>query len=137
MGVSDPPQEWTCLDPLDPLVAVEGLRALLGDVPPDFDDGRNSLLTCPIDRDLDCRALSTRVVVHADTVEWTDVGWQVTYEPFVPEPDEYGPLLQFRFDRAQYEALLHELLRDYEARAALFPASEPVVQRRRGWFRRR
>jgi hypothetical protein len=135
-GDVEPAQQLTCLDPAAPSIAVAGLRALLGESAPDFDDGRVALLTCPIDRDLDCTALSTRVVVHADIVEWSDVGWQVTYEPFVPEPDEDGALLSFRFDRLQYETLLRRLLTHYEARAALLPPREPVDQRRRRWFRR-
>jgi hypothetical protein len=136
-GVVDTPGEWTCLDPQDPLVAVAGLRALLGEAPPDFQDGRIALLTCAIDRDLDCRALSARVVMGTDWVDWADVGWQVAYEPFAPEADEYGPLLGFRFDRRQYETVLRELLSDYQARAARLPPREDVEPPRRRWLRRR
>ncbi|WP_456555079.1 hypothetical protein [Blastococcus sp. SYSU D01042] len=92
---------------------------------------------CPIDQDLACRALTTRVVRDADVVEWQDVGWQVEYEDFVPEADEYGPLLSFRFSRPQYETLLRSLLVEYEALAEQLPEPAPVARRRRFWRRRR
>ena len=138
-GAPDPPQQMTALCAEHPDGAVASVRRLLGEVPPDFADGRVALLLCPIDNDLDCGAISTRVVRGADTVEWRDVGWQVTYEPFVPELDEFGPLPSFRFDRAQYEGLLRDLLSRYRA----MPVDQPRVPdttigpRRRSWFRRR
>ncbi len=117
-GVDDLPSEMSRLWPEDPSAAVASLRALLGEGPGDLEDGRVALLVCPVDQDVDCSALTTRVLLGEDTVEWQDVGWQVDVEPFVPVPDEYGPLLQLRFDRAQYERLLRELLTAYERRAA-------------------
>ena len=123
--------------PEDPSAAVASLRALLGEGPADFEDGRVALLVCPTDQDVSCRALGARVLIGEGTVEWRDVGWQVDFEPFVPAPDEYGPLLQFRFDRAQYERLLRQLLTAYERRgseqAAALP--EPAPERPR-WYRR-
>jgi hypothetical protein len=65
------------------------------------------------------------------------VGWQVDVEPFVPAPDDYGPLLRFRFDRAQYERLLRALLTAYERRAAQQAAALPeVAPERPRWYRR-
>ncbi|ROR90957.1 hypothetical protein [Nocardioides aurantiacus] len=73
-----------------------------------FEDGRVVLLSCECG-DLDCGAVSTRVEVTAGTVEWQDVGLQVTYEPFhqTAQPIE---LLRLTFDRAQYEELINRLL---------------------------
>ncbi|MGY1754299.1 hypothetical protein ACI79H_14360 [Blastococcus sp. SYSU D01042] len=136
-AVAEPPSELTRLWPDAPREAVKGLHALLGTGAPDTSDGRVALLVCPIDQDLACRALTTRVVRDADVVEWQDVGWQVEYEDFVPEADEYGPLLSFRFSRPQYETLLRSLLVEYEALAEQLPEPAPVARRRRFWRRRR
>ena len=91
-------------------------------------DGRVALLVCPIDQDVNCRALTTRLVRDADVVEWRDVGWQVDYEDFVPEADEYGPLLSFRFSRPQYETLLSSLGDRPEGTAELRPNEARVVR---------
>jgi hypothetical protein len=134
-GVTEPPRELTRLWPEAPHAAVADLRALLGDGPPDFSDGRVALLVCPIDQDLNCGTLSARVVRGAGVVEWRDVGWQVDFEAFVPQPDEYGPLLDYRFDRTAYEELLRGLLVRYEASAASCPRLPLVAPRRRRWLR--
>lgn len=73
---------------------------------PAFEDGRVVLLECACG-DLDCPTLSTEVVVADEHVEWRDVGWQVTYEPF---NGPTGALFTARFDRAQYLAVVDELL---------------------------
>ncbi|WP_346619715.1 hypothetical protein [Blastococcus montanus] len=130
-GVPDLPSELTRLWPEDPGAAVAGLRALLGEGAPDFDDGRVALLVCSVDQDINCRALGTRLVIDNDTVQWRDVGWQCDFAEFVPAPDEYGPLPTYSFDRRQYEGLLGELLRRYEALAAATPAAPPARRRRR------
>ncbi|NEK86416.1 hypothetical protein GCU60_11705 [Blastococcus saxobsidens] len=130
-GVPDLPSELTRLWPEAPRAAVAGLRALLGDGTPDFGDGRVALLVCAVDQDINCRALAASLVIEIDAVHWRDVGWQVDFEEFVPAPDEYGPLSTYSFDRRQYEGLLGELLRRYEALAAATPAEPPVRQRRR------
>ena len=134
-GVSGLPSELTRLWPEAPRAAVAGLRTLLGECPPDFDDGRVALLVCPVDQDINCRALGARVVLGRDTVEWQDVGWQVDYERFDPTPDEYGLLPTYAFDRRQYEEQVRELLRRYAALAAAAPPPAPSPERRR-WFRR-
>ncbi|SDB99962.1 hypothetical protein SAMN05660690_0127 [Geodermatophilus telluris] len=136
-GVADLPVEMSRLWPEDPSSAVAGLRALLGEGAGDLRDGRVALLVCPVDQDLSCRALGARVRVGDDAVEWRDVGWQDDVEPFAPAPDEYGPLLGFRFGRAQYERLLRELLTAYQRRAAEAPsAAQPVPGPPRRWWRR-
>ena len=136
-AVGEPPPELTRLWPDEPNAAVRGIRALLGTGAPDTSDGRVALLVCPIDQDLACRALTTRVVRNADMVEWQDVGWQVEYEDFVSEADEYGPLLSFRFSRPQYETLLRSLLVEYTTLAKNLPEPVPVARPRRSWRRRR
>lgn len=76
-----------------------------------FEDGRVGLLYCYCG-DLDCGALSTRVEVTAETINWRDIGWQVTYEPYTPY-DEVQQWLGDRdltFDRAPYESLINRLL---------------------------
>jgi hypothetical protein len=136
-GVDDLPIEMSRLWPEDPSAAVASLRALLGEGPADFGDGRVALLVCPTDQDVSCRALGARVLIGEETVEWRDVGWQVDFEPFVPAPDEYGPLPRFRFDRALYERLLRELLTAYGRRAAEQAAALPEsAPERPRWYRR-
>lgn len=73
---------------------------------PAFEDGRVVLLECPCG-DLDCGALTTEVVVGDEVVEWRDIGWQVTYEPFEGFNDE---VRSARFDRDQYIAVIDEVL---------------------------
>lgn len=97
-----------------PAVAVRHLRQLLGEEPGDFDDGRLAVLVCPIDADLGCSALSMRLSLHDDGIEWTHFGWQTNYEPFV---DADRLELSFRFDRRNYESLIRSTLRRYSAQA--------------------
>jgi hypothetical protein len=139
-GAAEPPQQMTALRVADPVAAVAAVRRLLGESPPDFDDGRVALLVCPIDDDLDCGAVSAQVVTSADVVEWRDVGWQVTYQPFEPVLDEGGGSLSFRFDRSRYEYRLRDLLDGYQAFADEQVTEGPAVRRARrrwAWFRRR
>ena len=114
----DPVQEMTylCEAPPWPELAVAGLRRLLGEEPGDFDDGRISLLVCPVDADLGCRALSATLVLDGETVEWRDVGWQVDYEPFSTTEGGFDPPMHFRFDRAAYTTLLRGALAGWGTR---------------------
>lgn len=65
--------------PLDRLLRRKGTPwAFSG---PAFEDGRVCLLECQCG-DLDCGALTTEILISDATVEWKNVGWQVTYEPF-------------------------------------------------------
>lgn len=73
---------------------------------PAFEDGRVVLLECPCG-DLDCGALTTEIVVGDETIEWRDIGWQVTYEPFAGFNDE---VRSARFDRTEYTSLIDDLL---------------------------
>ncbi|MBI1758456.1 MAG: hypothetical protein HYR62_04425 [Actinobacteria bacterium] len=103
--------EVTCLSQTWPWpeLALASLRRLLGDEPGEFDDGRVALLVCPICADLSCRALSARLILTADCVEWRDLGWQSDYEPFTPTESGFDPPLHLRFDRTSYTTLLGRL----------------------------
>ena len=57
--------------------------------------------------DLDCGALTTQVLISKSTVEWRNIGWQVTYEDF--DADD-GFVRSATFDRAAYESVLDGLL---------------------------
>lgn len=77
-----------------------------------FDDARVGLFFC-VCGDIGCPTLSTEVVVSADTVQWRDIGWQVSYEPF-GRGMTFGSGMtseaaQAAFDRAEYNALLDSL----------------------------
>lgn len=73
---------------------------------PAFEDGRVVLLECPCG-DLDCGALTAEVAIGDDTVEWRDIGWQVTYEPF---PGFNDTVQSASFARVEYTALIDDLL---------------------------
>lgn len=89
---------------LDKLLRLRGLPwAFTG---PAFEDGRVVLLKC-LCGDLDCGALTTEVVIGDEVIEWRDIGWQVTYEPFQGFNDE---VRSARFDRDQYTAVIDEVL---------------------------
>ncbi len=75
-----------------------------------FQDGRVALLLCACG-DLDCPTLSANVVVNDATVEWRDVGWQVSYEPFEAQ-DVVREQPHMTFERSAYEALVADLLGD-------------------------
>ncbi|MEV6910597.1 hypothetical protein [Amycolatopsis sp. NPDC051071] len=94
--------------------AVETLSRLLGHLPGHFDDGRVALLMCPLCGDLGCGAYSVEVVFSDDSVEWRAFGWQVDYEPFDPDQEEYRSAMA-RFDRTAYETLLGDLQSNYRA----------------------
>ncbi|SDZ21904.1 hypothetical protein SAMN05444365_107133 [Micromonospora pattaloongensis] len=132
----NPAQEMTPLCELGtwPETAVESLRRLLGDEPGDFDDGRVPLLFCPIDADLGCQTLSTTLVLDDETVEWRDLGWQVSYEPFVAANDGFDPPMHFHFDRKAYTELLRALLGRFEEVVAAHAAAQQAP-RRRFWRR--
>lgn len=73
---------------------------------PAFEDGRVCLLECPCG-DLDCGALTTEVVISEQSVEWRDIGWQVTYAPFAGFNDV---LHSATFERNAYMSLIDQLL---------------------------
>ena len=62
--------------------------------------------------DLDCGALSTWIDVTSESVLWRDIGWQVTHKPHAPyDPGQDWPGdRDLAFDRAQYVALINQLL---------------------------
>ncbi|MGW4488073.1 hypothetical protein ACWEOE_30030 [Amycolatopsis sp. NPDC004368] len=90
----------------------ERLRALGDDVIadagftlPPFPDGRVPLYVCPECGDLGCGAVTAVIERTADEVVWRDFGRQTDYDPAVFF-ERYTGLGPFRFDRAQYDAVL-------------------------------
>lgn len=121
-------EEMTLLSQEWPAGAVHQLSALLGKPADDYDDGRTALLVCPVCCDLGCRALSAAVEIGATQVHWRQLGWQVNYKPFT---DPLTPPLEFRFDRAQYQAVLQPLLDRY----AELDLAARAARRPTGWRR--
>jgi hypothetical protein len=99
-------------DDLWPQLAVINLRSLLGEIRGELPDGRVALLYCPECADIRCGALTADFVLHADMVEWRDVGWQVE-EDFDVLNDGFATPLTLRFSRAPYAGLLRRLLTEY------------------------
>lgn len=128
----------TMLDLEDESMRSENLRRLRGDAiaPPTFErfhrtkldrwlhlrgapcapvgtaflDGRVGLLYC-VCGDLDCGALSTWIDVTPETVTWRDIGWQVTYKPYVTYASgDFVGDRDLTFDRVQYLAQINQLL---------------------------
>lgn len=100
--------------------AVLYLRALLGGEPPKpwethMPDGRVGLLYCPIDFDNACRTLTAELRMNRDTVEWRDIGWQVSYED-LDLGEQTCPVISLTFDRVQYEEAIGDLLQVEEGR---------------------
>lgn len=89
------------------------LRAILGEpVTRDWtimSDGRVPLLVCGIDFDLNCRALTAKLVRGEDRVEWRDIAWQVDYEP-LDLGEQEQPVVTLAFDRMQYDTVVQLLL---------------------------
>jgi hypothetical protein len=74
-------------------------------VNPELDGGRAVLLVCGECADLGCGAVTTRVVVGDELVEWQEIGVQTNFGEGVHLVD-IGP---FRFAREAYMAVVHEL----------------------------
>jgi hypothetical protein len=132
--MAKPEQETTALRDDWPHAAVEQLDRLLSLTPADFDDGRVSLLICPVCGDQACGAMTMELITTADTVSWQRFGWQdgVTDEP---QPWLFEDQT-FTFDRAEYERLLQSLRERYQSlMAEEVSASRPSVFTR--LFRRR
>lgn len=72
-------------------------------------DDRVPLLVCGTDFDLNCRALTAKLVVSETLVEWRDIAWQVDYEP-LDLTEQEQPVLTLTFDRRQYNAVIRPLL---------------------------
>ena len=96
--------------------AVEALRRLLGEAPPDLPSGRTSLYVCPECADLGCGAVTAAVRFDRTTVMWSDVGWETDYDPDMAEPASLAPLV---FDRTEYEQTLRAALERFGAAAVL------------------
>lgn len=120
----DVPEDWeeplqgtTVLrDDWRPTAVTGYLDRLLGVLPGDYDDGRVSLLICPICGDLWCGALSMELIVSPRTVTWHKFGWQGDADDDEPQPFQER---SFTFDRAEYEQLLRGLREHYKTRARM------------------
>lgn len=94
--------------------AIASLRALLrenvpgGDPWVQYADGRAGVLFCPQCGGLDCGAVSADVHIGATTVEWRNVAFQIDVPGGVAQCGV--PWFTLRFDRAQYEATVREVL---------------------------
>ncbi|MFE4541292.1 hypothetical protein [Arthrobacter sp. NPDC056727] len=109
-----PPAEETNLKTDAPDHALAQLHRLLGQVEPDFNDGRVALLVCPGCLEAACGALSVQVRRTEDTVIWADAGWQDETgegEDVRPVP---GPRT-ITFDRSQYDSVLAQALSRWQA----------------------
>jgi hypothetical protein len=121
-----PLQETTALrDDWRPKAVVDYLDRLLGVLPGDYDDGRVSLLLCPVCGDLWCGALSMELTLSPQTVMWQKFGWQGDADDDEPQP---FPERSFTFDRSEYERLLHGL-REHYKRQALVPPPLKFLRR--------
>lgn len=121
----DVPEDWeqqplhetTALrDDWRPKAAMDYLDRLLGVLPGDYDDGRVSLLLCPVCGDLWCGALSMELTLLPQTVTWQKFGWQGDADDDEPQP---FPERSFTFDRSEYEQLLRGLREHYKKRALM------------------
>ena len=89
------------------------LEALLSrDVGPEeesvrFPDGRTAILFCGACGDIWCGAISARVAVGEDFVEWRDVAFQ---NRVTKEISTGGPTLTLRFERGAYERTIRDLI---------------------------
>lgn len=79
-------------------------RMLLGIAPSDLRAGRVPLFICGECADYGCGVTTCTVTISDTTVEWSDFGWDVTYEE---ETNRFDALLghHFYFDRVSYEAV--------------------------------
>jgi hypothetical protein len=114
--MAQPEQETTALRDDWSQAALEQLDRLLSLAPADFDDGRVSLLTCPVCGDQACGAMTIELTTTPVTISWQRFGWQdgITDEP---QPWLFEDKT-FTFDRAEYERLLHSLRKRYQSLVA-------------------
>jgi hypothetical protein len=79
-------------------------RMLLGSAPSDLRADRIPLFICGECADYGCGAITCTVTLSDTMVEWSDFGWDVTYEE---ETNRLDDLLShhFYFDRVSYEAV--------------------------------
>ncbi|MDX6222154.1 MAG: hypothetical protein QOD91_1208 [Frankiales bacterium] len=136
----NPAREMTRLCEAWPEEAEHGLRRLLGEEPADFAGGRVALLVCPIDADLGCAAVSAALARGDGWVEWRDLGWQVSHEPFDVARNRLDPPMSFRFEADAYDLVLRDRLEHFRGLAARrggAPADRrwPNPLKRRSWPR--
>lgn len=107
LGWATPPSDSTAMVSgwsLD--AALSWLESLRHQGGGEFPDGRAAVLVCEVCGDLECGALSVRVTRGADTVRWSDFGWQV---PRSDGFDSLGVPLSLEFAVEAYDGLLTSL----------------------------
>lgn len=92
--------------------------------------GYAPLLICGDDLDYVCTVVMAEVVAEADAIRWDRLGLSVTRRGPVGSCIRWEPGLgSYRFDRAEYEAMLAEFRAGYEAySSAPRPAPEPPAE---------
>ena len=73
---------------------------------PDFPNGRNSILICPLCGDLACGAYTAKFQKGNDLICWTEFGYENNYDPESVELDAYKEIPAFVFAWDAYEAEL-------------------------------
>jgi hypothetical protein len=112
-------------------LSIGEARALLGLEPSELANGRVVLYVCPSCGDLGCGAVTARVERTAQTVAWSDFGWDVGCDD--DEDEIRFPGGPFVFDRDQYDAELGRFVETYDVVRATVPlAVAPEPDRRRG-----
>lgn len=86
--------------------AFEQFQRFLLAAPADLDDGRNTVLVCPLDGDPGCGAYSVRIEFGDGTVAWTDFGFENNYDPESRATEPYSHIGPFVFERTAYETEL-------------------------------
>jgi hypothetical protein len=90
--------------------ATRSVQLLLGEIPGDAPQGRVSLYVCSECGDLGCGAVTVRLAVSEDIVEWSDWGYQNNYDDDIYR-DSLDDLPALTFARDQYQAALRASLR--------------------------
>jgi len=97
---------------LDPPVREErdkSVLRLLKELPGDFRNDRVALYICPECGDLGCGAITAKISVDYDVVNWSDFGYENTYEETV-FTDPFAAIGPFTFELREYEMRLRSLI---------------------------
>ncbi len=127
-----------------PVGIFDDARALLGEVPAPFANGRVPIFICAACGDLSCGAITAAVEWNPDTVLWRDFGWDTAGGLDDDDPEDYlfaGPLV---FSRSEYEAEVRRFIETFDqVRATVLPRDEAAQtprgtirppRRPRGWW---
>ena len=93
------------VDDVSPVGWADGaVERLLLTAPPDFPDGRTSLLVCAACADLSCGAVCAKIVRSGDLITWSEMAYQNDLEM---EPmRQFTRVTGFVFEWSQYRAAL-------------------------------